>query len=130
VGQWVQGGTCGDECEPESTPTATAAGTATNTPPPGETPTATATATKVPDGGDCDDPVDCESDNCVDDTCCADPSCPPGESCDNPGNQGMCSPDPAAPAPAISSGGKALATIVLIAIGAVALLRWRRPASS
>jgi hypothetical protein len=103
---------------PASTPTAT------------NTPAATATTTKVPNGGGCADPVDCVSGNCVDDTCCTDPSCPPGQSCDNPGNLGLCSADPLAPAPALSSGGGVLAVTLLIVVGAIALLRWRRTNSS
>ncbi len=116
-GQFVAAGTCGVDCMPQ-TPTSTATATATVTP------------TLVPNGGACDDPADCVSGNCVDDTCCTDPSCPPGQSCDNPGNVGLCSADPVAPAPAISPGGAALAVLALIAIGAIALLRWRRTSSS
>ncbi len=117
AGQWVSGGTCGVDCMPQtpaSTPTATS------------TATATATDTRVPNGGGCEDPVDCVSGNCVDDTCCTDPSCPPGQSCDNPGNVGLCSADPVAPAPALSPGGGVLTVTLLIAVGAIALLRWRR----
>ena len=116
-GDWVSGGTCGVDCMPQ-------------TPTPANTPVATATSTKVPNGGGCADPVACVSGNCVDDTCCIDPSCPPGQSCDNPGNVGLCSADPVAPAPALSSGGGVLAVTLLIAIGAIALLRWRRTNSS
>ncbi len=80
----------------------------------------------VPNGGGCVDPDDCISGNCVDDVCCADASCPAGESCDNPGNAGMCSPDPSAPAPAVSRNGVMLALTLLIAVGGFALLRRRR----
>jgi len=80
---------------------------------------------KTPNGGSCADPADCVSGNCVDDICCADPSCPPGQSCNNPGNVGICSADLAAAAPAISPGGAIVVVSLLIAIGAVALLRRR-----
>jgi hypothetical protein len=86
----------------------------------------TPTSIGVPNGGACDDPVDCTSGNCVDDVCCADTSCPPGQSCDNPGNAGMCSPDPTAPAPALSRGGMLLALAILVALGGVAVLRRHR----
>ena len=98
----------------------------TNTPTPSTTPTNTA----VPNGGGCDDRSDCLSGNCVDDTCCAQASCPPGQSCNNPGNAGTCSPDPTAPAPAISRGGVMLALSLLVAIGGFALLRRRRGAAT
>jgi hypothetical protein len=70
------------------------------------------------------------SGNCVDDVCCADPSCPPGQSCGNPGpgNLGICSPNPIAPAPALSRSGELLVVTILIAIGGVAVLRRRRRA--
>lgn len=111
---------------PTDTPTATPTGTATGTP--ADTPTVTPTNTRVPDGGSCDDPADCISGNCVDDTCCAEASCPPGQSCDNPGNAGVCSPDPVAPAPAITPTGVLLALALLLGIGGVALVRRRRGA--
>lgn len=109
---------------PTSTPTQTPTDTRTDTPT--MTPTATPTSTGSPNGGACDDSMDCMSGNCVDDTCCADPSCPPGQSCDNPGNAGNCSPDPTTPAPAISRNGVLLALALLVGIGAVAMLRRRR----
>jgi hypothetical protein len=107
-----------------STPTPTPTPSATMTPTP--TDTATPTNTLVPDGGDCGDPADCLSGNCVYDTCCAQASCPPGESCDNPGNEGTCSPDlgPAA-APAVSVSGLLLAVALVIAVGGAAILRRR-----
>ena len=71
------------------------------------------------------DPADCISGNCVDDVCCAEVSCPVGQSCDNPGNAGICSADPAAPAPAISRQGAFLAVALLIVIGAVGFIRRR-----
>jgi len=108
TGQFVLGGTCGVDCMPP----------------------ATATPTQVPNGGSCVDPADCVSGNCVDDTCCTDPSCPPGQSCDNPGNLGLCSADPVAPAPAMSPGGGIVAVALLIAIGAIGLLRWSRTNAS
>ena len=132
-----------DTATPTATPTDTPSPTPTNTPSPtqtrtptvtptttaSDTPTATATNTKLPDGGRCDDPLDCMSGNCVDDTCCADSSCPPSQSCNNPGSIGACSPDPTAPAPAISAGGVVLAVALLIAIGAAAIVRSRRTTS-
>ena len=71
------------------------------------------------------DPADCISGNCVDDVCCADPSCPSGQSCDNPVNLGICSPDVIAPAPALSRNGQLLVVTILIAIGGAAMLRRR-----
>jgi len=72
------------------------------------------------------DPADCISGNCVDDVCCEEPSCPPGESCDNPTHVGTCSPNPTAPAPAISRQGMLLVLTILIAIGGAGFLRrWR-----
>jgi MYXO-CTERM domain-containing protein len=99
--------------------------TRTPTSTPTATPTATPTNTAVPNGGGCDDPSDCLSDNCVDDTCCEQSSCPLGQYCDNPGNAGTCSPDPTAPAPAISRHGVVLALALLIAIGGFAVRRRR-----
>jgi hypothetical protein len=80
----------------------------------------------VPNGGECEDPTDCLSGNCVDDTCCAARSCPAGQSCDNPGNAGNCSPDQTAPVPTLSRGAMWLALAMLIALGGVAVLRRRR----
>jgi len=106
-----------------ATPTPTVTDTATVT----ETPTVTPTNTPVPDGGGCDDPTDCVSGNCIDDTCCAEASCPAGQSCDNPGNAGVCSPDPPpAPAPALSRGAMLAALVLMITIGGFAILRRRR----
>jgi MYXO-CTERM domain-containing protein len=68
------------------------------------------------------------SGNCVDDTCCAAAACPPGQSCDNPGNAGICSADPTAPAPSLSRTGIFVALALLILVGAVAMLRPRRGA--
>jgi len=132
-GQFVPGAICaGTGCQtptPSSTPTntgtATSTGTATHTGTVTRTPTVTPTKTKVPNGGGCDDPADCISGNCVDDTCCMDRTCPPGESCDNPGNVGMCSPDPTSAAPALSDTGVWLAVALLIAIAGVAFPRRR-----
>ncbi len=109
---------------PTSTPSHTPTSTLTNTPT--ATPTATPTGTGVPDGGACDDPADCMSGNCVDDVCCIAASCPPGQSCDNPGNAGMCSTDPTAPAPALSRSNLLLALALLVAVGGAAVLRRRR----
>jgi hypothetical protein len=66
------------------------------------------------------------SGNCVDNTCCLEPSCPPGQSCDNPGNTGVCSPDPNQPAPALSRGGLLAAAVILLALGGMAVRRRRR----
>jgi hypothetical protein len=86
----------------------------------------TPTATKVPNGGACNDSIDCMSGNCVDDTCCAERFCPPGQSCDNPGHAGECSPDPSQRAPALSAGGVLAAVTLLLALGGVAMRRRRR----
>jgi hypothetical protein len=102
------------------TPTSTSTRTATGTR------TVTRTATRVPNGGACDDGTDCVSTNCVDNTCCAEPSCPPGQSCDNPGNAGVCSQDPIEPAPALSPGGVLAAAVLLLAVGALAVRRRQR----
>jgi hypothetical protein len=104
------------------TPTSTSTRTATGTR------TVTRTATRVPNGGACDDGTDCVSTNCVDNTCCSEPSCPPGQSCDNPGNAGVCSQDPSEPAPALSPGGVLAAAVLLLAIGGLAVRRRQRGA--
>jgi hypothetical protein len=112
---------------PTATPTSTPTSTPTNTGTPTNTPTVTPTNNLIPDGGDCDDPAECASGNCVDDVCCAEAACPPGQSCDNPGNAGMCSPDPTAPAPALSRRGVLLALAILLVVGGLAVLRRRHP---
>jgi hypothetical protein len=105
------------------TSTATATDTATAT----ATPSVTPTRAGEPNGGACADPADCLSGNCVDDVCCAEAVCPPGESCNNPGpgNAGICSPDPVAPAPAISRTGLLLAIALVLAIGGAGFVRRR-----
>ncbi len=107
-----------------ATPTLTPMGTPTQTPT--STPTVTPTLSGVPNGGGCGDPADCRSGNCVDDVCCAETSCPPQQSCDNPGNAGVCSADPTAPVPALSRAGVLLALASLLAVGGLAVLRRRR----
>jgi hypothetical protein len=97
------------------TNTGTATSTATNTP----------TSTPAPQGGECATPSQCSTGFCVDQTCCATASCPVGQSCGNPGNTGVCSADPAAPAPAASGGGLLAMLGVLIGAAFIAL-RWRR----
>jgi hypothetical protein len=110
---------------PTNTPTETPTATPTETPTatPTETPTVTPTSTGVANGGACGAPTDCTSGNCVDAVCCADPSCPPGQSCDIPGNAGACSPDPTAPAPALSPSSALVALALLVVIGGLAVLR-------
>jgi MYXO-CTERM domain-containing protein len=68
------------------------------------------------------------SGNCVDNTCCAETSCPPGQSCNNPGNAGTCSPNPSAPAPALSRGGVLAGAVLLLALGGLAVRRRQRRA--
>lgn len=112
------------ECE-ANTPTATATATATAT----QTGTATATPTNTPapNGGGCVSTSDCVAGNfCVDGACCNAPSCAAGSSCGNPGQVGMCSADPAAPAPALSPRSLMAALAVLVALGGLAMLRRRR----
>jgi len=109
-----------------STPTETS--TATPTATPTETPTATPTNTGLPIGGACSDPTVCLSGNCVDDTCCADASCAAGQSCNNPGDLGVCSPDRATSAPALSPGGALAAAILLLALGCIVIQRRGREA--
>jgi hypothetical protein len=104
---------------PTATPTSTPTSTSTNTPT--RTPTVTPTGTHIPNGGACNAGTDCISGNCVDDVCCADASCPPGQSCNNPGNPGVCSPNPTTSAPALSGRGIFAATILLLALGGVAV---------
>lgn len=110
---------------PTSTPTSTPTDTATCTPT--ETPTGTPTRTPTPSGEPiaafCTNPSDCASGNCVDRVCCVDPSCPEGESCNNPGSSGTCSPDPLVPVPAISRYGLLLALAILSAVGWRGLVR-------
>lgn len=110
---------------PTATPTSTPTDTPTMTPTgtPTDTPTSTPTGTLVPDGGSCDEPTDCVSGNCVDDTCCVDSSCAPGQSCNNPGRVGECSPDPIAPAPGLSQNGILIVLFLLVGIGGVAMRR-------
>ena len=114
--------TCQDTGGPTRTPTSTPTATPTSSP------TATPTSTGAPIGAGCTDAANCTSGNCVDHVCCADASCPPGESCDNPLHVGTCSPDPIAPAPALSRVGVLLALAILVALGGVAVLRRRHGA--
>ena len=117
--KWVEDGTCAVDCAP---PTPTPTETPTSTPT--ATATATATSTGIPNGGSCVDPADCMSGNCEDDVCC-DTACDgPQESCNLPGNEGVCTAFAAA-APAASHGGLLL---LVAALGIVAALTlWRRP---
>ncbi len=129
-------GTClGPTFTPIATPTPTATRTPTTTPTITQTATVThtrtvtPTRTLVPNGGACRNTADCVSGNfCVDDTCCAEPACPPGQSCDNPGNAGVCSQDPSQPAPVLSRGSVLATVILLLALGGVAVRRRQRGA--
>ncbi len=125
------GGTCQCDSGFFGTDCSQAGPTDTPTDTPTETPTETPMGPGQPLGGACSDPDDCMSGNCVDDVCCADASCAAGQSCDNPGpgNLGISSPHPVAPAPAISRNGVLLALGILIAIGGGGFLR-RRGAGS
>jgi MYXO-CTERM domain-containing protein len=80
---------------------------------------------KIPDGGSCEDPADCESGNCVDDFCCDTACAGPEQQCNLPGQEGICS-STAAPAPAASPTGLVIGLALLIAVGAVAMLRRAR----
>lgn len=127
----------GSNCAPDDTPTATPTDTPTSTATATATDTATATATAtgtststdtptpIPQGGGCTTASQCATDFCVDDVCCATASCPAGQSCANPGNAGLCAADPAAPAPAATSGGLLVMLGVLVGAAFVAL-RMRR----
>ncbi len=126
---------------PESTPTATATSTATSTATATATATATSTSTStatatatrtntpIGQGGSCGVNAPCPPGLfCVDGVCCNQPCTGPEESCIVPGRVGECVSTSPAPAPAISETGRWLATALLIAVAAVALLR-RRSAS-
>jgi MYXO-CTERM domain-containing protein len=80
---------------------------------------------KIPDGGSCEDPDDCVSGNCVDDFCCDTACNGPEQQCNLPGQEGVCS-STAAPAPAASPSGLLIGLALLIAVGAVAMLRRAR----
>jgi len=95
-------------------------GCATYTP----TATATATATEVPGGGDCVEPDDCVSGNCVDNFCCDTECDGPLEVCNLEGQEGTCVAV-TAPAPAVSSTGIVVALLGLFTVGVFAL-RLRR----
>ena len=108
-----------------ATSTATATATGTNTSTATSTPTATDTPTPIPQGGACTTPAQCATDFCVDDVCCVTASCPQAQSCNNPRNAGICSPDPIAPAPAASNTGLLVMLGVLVGAAFVAM-RMRR----
>ncbi len=107
---------------PTATYTASATDTATATPDGSETPTAT--ATMIPDGGDCVDPTDCQSGNCVDDFCCESACDGPNEACNLPGLEGNCLALTAT-VPAASNTGLTMAVVGLLAVALAAFLRRR-----
>jgi hypothetical protein len=84
------------------------------------------TPTGNPNGGECTDASECQSDNCADGVCCDSPCDGPNQACNVTGQVGECANVPA-PAPAASHGALALTAGTLIAIAALALLRrrWR-----
>jgi hypothetical protein len=92
------------------------------------TPTITATRTvtetpKIPDGGACATPSQCQSGFCVEGICC-DTACNlPMQTCDSP--PGRCT-GLAAPAPALSNAGLLIGFAVLALVGALALVARRR----
>jgi len=102
---------------PTATPTITPTATQTSTP------TETPTSTRVPDGGSCDDPLDCDSGNCVDDVCCDTACDESGQACNVPGLEGRCVDS--APAPAVSPRGMWGLIALLVAVGGFGLVRWR-----
>jgi len=118
---FVAGGSCDGACAPPTeTPTASVTATAT------ATASAAPTNTRAPDGGSCDDPLDCISGNCVNDVCC-DTACDgPDQACNIPGRIGTCS-SVAAAAPAASHGALLGAVALLLGIGGLALWRRRAP---
>jgi hypothetical protein len=105
------------------TPTATPTDTPTATPT--ATPSATPTGTKIPEGGACDDPLDCVTGNCVDDVCCDTACDQPGQACNVAGLEGTCLLE-SAPVPAVSQRGMWGLIVLLVAIGGIGMMRWRR----
>lgn len=105
-----------------NTPTATATATSENGTP---TATATATATGVPDGGECADPADCASGNCVDDVCCESACDGADEACNLPGLEGNCLAL-SATVPATSSSALAVGLALLALIAVVSITQRRR----
>jgi len=102
--------------------------TAYNTPTATPTKTPTVTPTPLPNGAGCSTGPRCASGFCVDGVCC-DTACEqPGQFCNLLGMKGTCA-FPAAPAPALNGGGLAAGAAVLVAIGALTLLRRRRSPS-
>ncbi len=124
--------------EPTATATATDTPTATNTPTATYTATATATPTAtatetsapegtptmIPDGGECTDPADCESGNCVDDVCCESACDGANEQCNLPGLEGNCLAL-SATVPAASNHGLMMAIAAVLAVGLLAMARRR-----
>jgi hypothetical protein len=95
------------------------------TPTPTATPTATPTNTRVPDGGACDEPVDCNSGNCVNGLCCNEPCTEPLERCNVVGQLGTCI-GVSAQVPAASSGALLFGLVTLVIVAGLALLRRSR----
>jgi hypothetical protein len=135
--QFISAGSCTDGlfgacASPTQTPTATITATATNTATATSTGTATLTRTVtqtptptlVPNGGECATPAECSSTFCVDGVCCDTICDQPFQTCNQPGDPGVCQTI-AAPAPALSRTGLLAVIAVLALVGAMALM-WRR----
>jgi len=126
------GGLFGSCTAPTQTATATATATASNTATATltrtvtltATVTQTPTATLVPNGGECATPAQCSSMFCVDGVCCDTICDEPFQTCNQPGDPGVCQTI-AAPAPALSLTGILGVIAVLTLVGAMALM-WRR----
>lgn len=106
---------------PTRTPTQTPTRTSTNTP------TATVTNTPAAPGQACDETADCAGGLVCDpeELVCCDRLCDePLERCDLPGLEGTCSPI-TAPAPALSQGLLPVLVGILLALGALAIMRGR-----
>jgi len=101
--------------------------TPTVTPTPTSTPTPTATPTPQGLGLACINSTDCISTFCVDGVCCNGPCSNPGQSCNQPGRLGFCSPE-GSPVPAASHRGLLGLTALLAALGVASLIsvRYRR----
>ena len=110
---------------PTSTPTSTATATATSTATRTATSSATPTNTRIPNGGGCATPSQCQSGFCVDGVCCDTLCTQQGFICNGP-TPGVCAAA-AAKAPAMSRGGLLIGLAVLILVGAVALVVRVRP---
>jgi hypothetical protein len=111
-----------------ATATATATSTATQTATATATDTATATATATalrPDGATCSSPSQCLSTFCVDGVCCNSACDLANQSCNQPGNAGVCVDIIPAPAPAASHRALALGIVALMLLAHFRLRRAR-----